>query len=392
MKKENGPMLEGIRVVDMSTVIFGPYCTQILADMGADVIKIEPAEGDSMRHSGSFVETPGMSGTHMTINRGKRSVTWDLRSEAGREAMHRLLQSSDVFIHNVRADGIARLGLDYDAVRQIRPDIIYVHCVGFGMSGPYASMQAYDDVIQAASGMASLLPRVDGDPNPRYFPMIIADKVSGLHAAYATLAALVHKLRAGEGQHVEVPMMEALTSFTLLEHLGERTFIPSIGNMLSPRVMNPKRKPARTKDGYIGITPYSDERWVAFFHAVGKSDVLEDPRLNSKALRTKHLDVMYELLAAVTPERTTDEWLAFLKKTGIPAMRVNDVEDLFDDPHLKAVGFFQDRIHPSEGKYVEVQPPVKFSARPKPRIEPAPRLGQHSDDLLAELGIAERTA
>lgn len=388
MKNENGRMLEGIRIVDMSTVIFGPYCTQILADMGADVIKVEPAEGDSMRHTSRVAKTPGMSGTHMTINRGKRSVTWDLRSEPGKKAIRRLLESSDVFIHNVRADGIARLGLDYEAVRRIRPDIIYVHCVGFGMSGPYASMPAYDDVIQAASGMASLLPRVDGDPNPRYFPMIVADKVSGLHGAYATLAALVHKLRTGEGQHVEVPMLEALTSFTLLEHLGERAFVPPLGGMLSARVMNPKRKPAPTKDGYIGITPYSDERWVAFFHAVGKSDVLEDPRLNSKAMRTSNIDVMYELLAEVTPERTTAEWLTFLKQAGIPAMRVNEMEDLFDDPHLKAVGFFQNRLHPSEGEYIEVQPPVKFSARPEPKIEPAPRLGQHNDDVLAELGIS----
>jgi crotonobetainyl-CoA:carnitine CoA-transferase CaiB-like acyl-CoA transferase len=390
MKQGNRPMLEGIRVADMSTAIFGPYCTQILADMGADVIKIEHGDGDSTRNIGSVAKTPGMGGLHMTINRGKRSVVWDLRSEAGREAMHRLLKSSDIFIHNVRADGIARLGLDYESVREICPDIIYVHCVGFGSSGPYASRQAYDDLIQAAAGMVSLLPKVDGNPNPRYLPMAIADKVSGLHAVYATLAALTHKLRTGEGQHVEVPMMETLTSFTLLEHLAERTFIPPIGGMLYPRQIHPKRQPARTRDGYISIAPYQDHRWIAYFNAVGRSEVLEDPRLNTKALRYENIGLMYDLVAEISPERTTEEWLALLHKAGVPAMRVNDVEDLLDDPHLQAVGHFQERDHPSEGKYVEVQPAVKFSAMPNPKLGPAPRFGQHTDSVLNELGLGDR--
>lgn len=390
MKEVNRPMLEGIRVVDMSTAIFGPYCTQILADMGADVIKVEHGVGDSTRNIGNVAKTPGMGGLHMTINRGKRSVVWDLHSEAGRDAMHSLLMSSDIFIHNVRADGIARLGLDYESVRKLCPEIIYIHCVGFGSAGPYASRQAYDDLIQAASGIASLLPKVDGNPSPRYLPMAIADKVSGLHAAYATLAALTHKLRTGEGQHVEVPMMEALASFTLLEHLAERTFVPPLGEMLYPRQIHPKRQPARTKDGYISIAPYQDHRWIAYFNAIGRRDVLEDPRLNTKELRYTNIGLMYDLIAEVSPERTTQEWLDLLHKAGVPAMRFNDVEDLLSDEHLTAVGLFQEREHPSEGKYIQVQPAVKFSARPNPDIKPAPRFGEHSDALLSELSLNVR--
>lgn len=221
--------LAGIRVADMTTVVFGPYCTQILADLGADVIKVEPAEGDSARNIGVPPKTPLMGPVHLRLNRGKRSVSWDMKTEAGKRAIRRLLETSDVFIHNIRPDAIDRLGLGYEAVKKLRPDIVYVHCTGFGLHGPYAGLQAYDDVIQAASGAVSLLPRVDGNPRPRYLPMLFADKVSGLHAVYATMAALIAKNRDGEGQHVEVPMFEAITSFNMLEHLCDATFVPPTG-------------------------------------------------------------------------------------------------------------------------------------------------------------------
>jgi len=247
--------LAGVRVADMTTVVFGPYCTQILADLGADVIKVEPAEGDSARNIGVPPKTPLMGPVHLRLNRGKRSVSWDMKSEKGKLAVRRLLETSDVFIHNIRPEAIDRLGLGFELVKKLRPDIVYVHCTGFGLGGPYAGLQAYDDVIQAASGAVSLLPRVDGNPRPRYLPMLFADKVSGLHAVYATMAALIAKNRDGEGQHVEVPMFEAITSFNMLEHLCDATFVPPTGNWGYPRQLDPVRQPMRTKDGYISIAP-----------------------------------------------------------------------------------------------------------------------------------------
>lgn len=235
--------LAGIRVADMSTVVFGPYCTRILADLGADVIKVEPAGGDNARLIGTPPKTPGMGPVHLRLNRGKRSVVWDQKTETGRAAMRRLLETCDVFLHNVRPDAIERAGLGYDEVRKIRPDVIYVHCTGFGLDGPYAGLQAYDDIIQAASGAAALLPRVDGNPQPRFLPMLYADKVSGLHAAYAALAAVIQRMRSGDGQYVEVPMFETIASFNLLEHLCDATFVPSTGQWGYPRQLDPTRQP-----------------------------------------------------------------------------------------------------------------------------------------------------
>lgn len=381
-------LLEGIRVADLSTVIFGPHCTQLLADMGADVIKVEPGTGDVFRYVGKPAKTRGMGPSHLTINRGKRSVNWDIRSPDGRRAVERLIETSDVVLHNIRADAVARLSLDYERVKAIRPDIIYVHCTGFGQEGPYADYPAYDDVIQAASGTASLLPRVDGNPNPRYLPMAIADKVCGLHAAYATLAAVIHRLRTGEGQHVEVPMFETMTSFTLLEHLAGRTFDPPNGPMCYRRQTNPQRQPAPTRDGYISIAPYVDERWVRFFQVAGHPEVLEDERLKDPRGRFENEELLYAKLNAVTPERTTAEWLDLLGEAGIAAMRVRDVEDLFDDPHLQAVNLLRRAEHPSEGGYIDVRPPVIFSARPTGAVRPAPRLGEHNDEMLRELGLS----
>ena len=213
-------LLEGIHVTDLTTVFFGPYCTQTLADLGAEVVKLEPADGDTARLVGNPPKTPGMGPVFMRLNRGKRNINWDLKSDAGREAMRRQLARSDVFIHNIRADAVDRLGLSYEAVKAIRPDIVYVHCTGFDQRGPYAALQAYDDIIQASTGLATLLPMADGNARPRFLPAAIADKVSGLHAVYGVLAAISHKLRTGEGQHVEVPMFESLVSFNTLEHLG----------------------------------------------------------------------------------------------------------------------------------------------------------------------------
>ncbi|PZQ22620.1 MAG: carnitine dehydratase [Sphingopyxis macrogoltabida] len=379
-------MLEGIRIADMSTVIFGPYATQILADMGADVVKIEPPEGDRTRSIGRHAKTRGMGVLHLTINRGKRSVNWDVRSDKGRAAIRKLIETSDVFIHNVRLDGVTRLGLDYESVRAIKPDIVYVHCTGFGQAGPYAPLAAYDDVIQASSGIASLLPRVTDDPAPRYLPMAIADKVSGMTAAYAVLGAIIHKLRTGEGQHVEVPMLESVAAFNLLEHMSGRTVEPRNGPMGYARQVDKERQPFPTSDGYISIAPYVDGNWVKLFTACGHGDILLDERLTDPVLRFKNGSLLNERLRDITPERTTAEWLDLCGGISVAAMRVNDLEELIDDPHLKAVDFLRLKQHPTEGGYYEVRPPVNFSARPDPEIGPAPLLGEHSDALLRELG------
>jgi crotonobetainyl-CoA:carnitine CoA-transferase CaiB-like acyl-CoA transferase len=380
-------LLEGIRIADMSTVIFGPYCTQLLADMGAEVIKVEPPKGDVNRGMGKPAKTRGMGEMHMTVNRGKRSVVWDLTKEPGKKAMRRLIETSDVFIHNVRGAAISRLGFGYEDVRKIRPDIVYVHCTGFGSSGPYGDLAAYDDVIQAASGIASLLPRVDGNPAPRYLPMAIADKVSGMTAAYATLAAIIHRLRTGEGQHVEIPMMESLVSFTLIEHLGGAVRIPPAGPTGYARQMDYKRQPFRTKDGYISIAPYTDERWLQLLEACGASDVLQDPLLSDPVLRFKNATLLNAKFHEISPQRTTQEWLDLCSQLSVGAMRVNDLEDLLEDPHLSAIGFFRPREHPTEGAYREVRPPVTFSARPNPEIAPAPHIGEHTAAVMLELGL-----
>ena len=380
-------MLEGLRIADLTTVFFGPYCTQTLADLGAEVIKVEPPEGDSSRIIGKPPKTPLMGPVHLRLNRGKRSVNWNLKSEAGREAMRRLIETSDIFIHNVRADAIARAGLSYEDVRTIRPDIIYVHCTGFDQRGPYAPLQAYDDIIQAASGIASLPPRVDGDPRPRYVPMAVADKVSSLHAAYAVLAAVIHRMRTGEGQLVEIPMFESTVSFSLVEHLCDKTFVPPTGPSCYYRQVDPTRQPMRTKDGYIAIAPYLDDRWVRFFHAAGRADVLEQPGINDTPSRRGNISRLYEIAASILPEKTTAEWLEILSVANVPAMRVNDIDDLFDDPHLQATGMFRQRTHPTEGEYIEVRPPVRFSAYAYGELDHAPTPGQHSAEVAQELGV-----
>jgi crotonobetainyl-CoA:carnitine CoA-transferase CaiB-like acyl-CoA transferase len=380
-------LLQGIRIADLTSVFFGPYATQTLADLGAEVIKIEPPEGDTSRLVGTPPVTPGMGPVYMRLNRGKRSVVWDLKSPQGKEAMHRLIASSDVFIHNIRTDAIDRVGLGYDAVRAIRPDIVYVHCTGFDERGPYAGLQAYDDIIQAATGSASLLSKVDGNPQPRYMPMAMADKVSGLHAVYATLAAVIHRLRTGEGQKVEVPMFESMASFNMLEHLCDKTFVPPTGPALYPRQIDPTRQPMKTRDGYISFAPYLDERWVRFFNAAGHPEVLLEERFIDKPTRRKNMSQMFEVMAEIAVERTTDEWLALCKDAHVPAMRVNQIDDLLDDPQLSASGLLRRRVHPTEGGYVEVGLPVQFSAYEYGELSHPASLGEHSDAVARELGV-----
>ena len=378
-------MLDGIRVVDLTSVIFGPYATQMLADMGADVIKVEPPTGDVSRYIGRARNLKSNGSTHLTVNRGKRSIVLDLKSDEDKQVMRDLIATADIFIHNIRGKAIEKLGLGYEDVKAIAPAIIYVHCTGFGQDGPYRDLQAYDDVIQAATGTTSLLPRVDGDPRPRYIPSLIADKVAGHYGAQAMLAALVHKLRTGEGQHVEVPMFESFTNFMLEDHLRDAALIPPIGPIGYPRQLDPGRQPFPTADGYISIVTYSDETMTRLFSLLGAPEVLAMPEFSTALARYKNATALYNHITRLTPAKTTVEWMDILISNGLPAMPVRDLADIFDDPHLIETGFFEERDHPTEGKYRQMTPPIRFSADPNREIGIAPSLGEHGDEIRNEL-------
>ncbi|HWW56133.1 MAG TPA: CoA transferase [Sphingopyxis sp.] len=379
-------MLSGIRIVDLTTVIFGPYATQMLADLGAEVIKVEtPGIGDVSRYLGNGVPDPTMGSIHLTVNRGKRSIALDLKNPEDSATLRDLLATADVFFHNVRGKAIARLGFDYEGCRAIKPDIIYVHGTGFGQDGPYADLQAYDDVIQAASGTTSLLPRVDGDPRPRYFPSLIADKVAGQFGAQAILAALVHKFRTGDGQEVQVPMFECFTSFMLVEHLRDDALDPPIGPAGYPRQLDPTRQPFPTRDGYLAIVPYTPESTARLMHLLGSDGLTETPGFEAAKAKGQHMPLVYSEIARKTPAKTTAEWLALFAAHDIPAMAVRDLQDIRDDPHLSATGFFRHRTHPDVGAFHEMQPPVKYGAMPPRDLGFAPRVDGDGDAIRGEL-------
>lgn len=375
------PMLEGVKVVDLTSVVFGPYTTQILADHGAEVIKVEPHIGDAFRYSLKPAKSRGMSPGHLSLNRGKKSVVLDLKSSEDAETMRKLIGDSDIFIHNVRDKAIQRLGLDYASVKALNPEIIYVHCVGFGSDGPYSELQAYDDVIQAATGTTSLLSRVDGNPEPRFFPSLIADKVAGLNGAYATLAAVIHKLRTGRGQFVEVPMFEAFAHFMLKEHLAGKTFNPPNGPACYSRQIDPSRQPFPTADGHIVIVPYTNKSWDAVYEVIGAPEFLDQEQFSTPIGRMKNQDALYQGLAARTPSRTTDQWLEALRPRNIPCMAVRDIEDILEDPHLTESGFLTEREHPTEGSYFELREASQYSDWTAAPADPAPLIGEHNEEI-----------
>ncbi|OWR01453.1 CaiB/BaiF CoA transferase family protein [Sphingopyxis witflariensis] len=379
-------ILSGIRIIDLTTVIFGPYATQMLADLGAEIIKVEaPGLGDVSRYLGNGIPDPTMGSIHLTVNRGKRSIALDLKNPEDAAVLRDLIATADVFFHNVRGRAIARLGFDYAGCQAIKPDIIYVHGTGFGQDGPYADLQAYDDVIQAATGTTSLLPRVDGDPRPRYLPSLIADKVAGHYGAQAILAALVHKLRTGEGQEVEVPMFECFASFMLTEHLCDATLDPPIGPAGYPRQLDATRQPFPTADGYLAIVPYTPDSTARLMALLGSADLLETAEFEAAKAARQHMPIIYSEIARKTPARTTAEWLELFAANDIPAMAVRDLQDIKGDPHLAATGFFRRRAHPDVGAYDEMQPPVKYSAAPPRDLGFAPRVDGDGAPIRAEI-------
>ncbi len=381
-----GP-LKGFKVVDMSTVVLGPLATVNLADLGAEVIKIENSEGntpgDVMRNAGDS-PTKQHGPIFAALNRNKKAIDLNIKNDADKAVLAALLEDADVFIHNVRMAGMERLGFGYEAVKAINPDIVYVHCAGFGTGGAYGHLQAYDDLIQAASGFAALSEQRDGG-RPTYAPSLVADKVSGLFAANATMAALLARAGGQGGQFVQVPMFECFTWFHMVENLWGETYIPGNGKMGYTRSITPQRRPYPTKDSYVAIVPYNDKQWARFFELGGRPGVYDDPRFSTYKERTKHTGELYALIEEVTAERTTQEWLELLTANDIPAMKYNRMADVLTDPHLTDVGFFEEREGAEIGRYRSMKHPVHYAGTPASVYADPPRLDGDGDEIRAAL-------
>lgn len=380
-----GP-LQGLRVIELTSVVLGPWACQILADMGAEVIKVESPSGDSNRTLGPE-RHPGMAALFLSCNRNKRGVVLDLKMPEGRAALLRLIATADVFLHNNRPQAMARLGLDYESIRNLNPRLIYCGAYGYSKRGPYGDRGALDDSIQAVSGIAHLSSMVQGEP--RYLPTIVADKTTAITAVYAVLAALYHRERSGAGQELEVPMFETMVNFVMAEHLWGRAFVPPIGTAGYTRLMSRHRQPYRTLDGYIAVLPYLNAHWEKFCTLVDRRDLLEDPRFTTLADRVRNIDDTYSQTGMILATRTTADWLALFESSGVPASRVNTLEDLGDDPHLQATGFWQQVDHPSEGRLNVAGFPVNFAATPADVTRRhAPRQGEHTAEVLGEAGFS----
>lgn len=385
--------LAGLRVVDLTSVVFGSYATQILGDLGADVIKIESphgareAGGDIMRWAGKTPPgaAPGLGPIFMATNRNKRSALIDLATPEGRALLHDLVGTADFFVTTVRTPALEKIGADRATLMALAPGLIYLHGTGFASDGPDAGKPAYDDLIQARSGLADLLSRVDGDATPRFLPSLLGDKVSGLFLAQAALAGLAHKLRTGEGQFIEVPMLECLTSFNLLEHQFGHVFDPPVGPMGYSRITTHERRPYPTSDGFVCILPYTDAHWRRFFEVCGvEASVRDDPRFADYRTRQAHASTLHALVAALTVKQPTRHWIERLEGLQIPVARINRLEDLAADPQLAGAGFFAPLQHPHAGAYVATRPPIRFEKSPcSLRLHP-PLLGEHTAELRAE--------
>ena len=380
--------LDGIRVVEMTSVVLGPYACQILGDLGADVIKIEPPGGDTNRHLGPYRTHDDMASLYLTCNRNKRSVVLDLKSERGKAAAMKLIEEADVLVHNFRPGAMQRLGFDYEQVRAVNPAIVYCATYGYSKQGPYGAKGALDDSIQAASGIAVLQSMVEGEP--RYLPTVVADKTTGLMVVQAVLAALFHRERTGQGQEIEVPMFESMASWVMVEHLWGQSFEPPIGKAGYVRLMAKHRRPYRTADGkYLAVLPYWDAHWKTFCEIGGQPELADDPRFDSMANRLKNIDQSYAETGKIIATRTREEWIDLLGETNVPMMVVNTLDELVHDPHLEATGFWQLHEHPEEGTLRMASSPMHFSETPASIRRLPPRLGEHSREVLREAGLDE---
>jgi crotonobetainyl-CoA:carnitine CoA-transferase CaiB-like acyl-CoA transferase len=382
----SGP-LDGVRVLDLTTVVMGPYATQILADLGADVIKLEPPEGDITRDNAPM-RSRRMGHIFMNANRNKRSVVLDLKAPAGRDACLAIATSVDVLVYNIRPQAMARLRLAYDDLRAANPRIIYVGAFGYSQRGPYAAKPAYDDLIQGAVGLPWLAREASAE-SPRYVPVVLADRSVGLHIVNAVCAALYHREKTGRGQRVDVPMFESLLQTVLGEHLGGYTYLPPVGEPGYRRMLAKDRRPYQTKDGYVCILVYNDKQWRAFFDLIGRSELASDPRYATHEARSRDFTVGYELVAAEMKKRSSDEWIAALEAADIPVQRMNSLDDIVADPHLAAIGYFPEVEHPTEGRIRAMAVPSEWSDSAPEYRRHAPRLGEHTREVLREAGVAE---
>ena len=382
MTKPSGP-LAGIKVLDITSVLYGPYASQTLGDWGAEVIKIEPPTGDTWRYSGQF-RNRGMSGQFMAVNRNKRSLALDLKQPDGKAVLQRLIATADVLLTNIRPAALARLGFGYEACQEINPRLVYAAATGFGQDGPWAARPAFDEVIQASSGFASAM---GSDDEPAFVPSLVADKICGLTIVGAVSAALVHRERTGKGQMVEVPMLETITAFNSIEMLGGHAFDPPIGPAGYKRMK--ERRPVRTRDGWLTMLPYSGENWCTFFETVGHPECIEQFAVRDAVSRAKNIDRIYDKMAEIAITRTTAEWEELLLRIDVPHAAFAKITEIADQPHLKAVGMIATLDHPSEGKIRQARPSARFSDTPAEIRRMPPRLGEHSRAILLEAGFTE---
>ncbi len=385
MTMPTGP-LAGIRVIDVTTVVLGPFCSQTLGDMGADVIKVEPPAGDDTRMIGPS-RTAAMGSYFANLNRNKRSLALDLKKPAPREALLRLVETADVFVHNMRVGAAQRLGLDYETLSARNPRLIYASASGFRKGSSMQEFPAYDDLIQGVSGVAALNAGPDGAP--RYFPSVLVDKLTGVQLASMIGMALFHRERTGEGQEIHLPMMETILSFMLVEHLSHGTLGEPEKGLGYPRMLTPHRRPYRTKDGYISVIAHSNAQWGKLFEAMCVPELIEDPRFNSVQARSANIDAVYATLTEGMTQRTTAEWIAELRAADIPCGKANALNELFDDPYLTETNYFEPYDHPIEGGVVVPAIPARFSASPPNVHRLWPRLGEHTREILREAGCGD---
>ena len=381
----SGP-LHGVRVLDLTTVVMGPYATQILGDFGADVIKVEPPDGDVMRYAWPF-RNPGMGSIFLNTNRNKRSVVLDLKRPAAHAACMTLARKSDVLVYNIRPQAMARLHLSYEEVRAVNEKIIYVGCFGFSQRGPYAGKAAYDEIIQGAAGIPWLLKR-QGASEPRYAPLIIADRSVGQQVASAVGAALYRREKTGKGQRIDVPMFEHLLQMILGDHLGGHTFEPQHGESGYHRILAPDRRPYETKDGYVCALIYNDRHWKAFFDLIGRPEMMQSEKYTDHETRSKHYAEVYAFVASELKRRTTAEWVEVFERADIPVQHMNSIDDIVSDPHLAAIGYLRAVEHPSEGRLKSLAVPSEWSESSPEYRRHAPRLGEHTREVLLEAGLA----
>jgi crotonobetainyl-CoA:carnitine CoA-transferase CaiB-like acyl-CoA transferase len=382
-------LLKGARIVDLTTTFLGPYATQLLGDMGADVVKVEPLDGDVGRYPRPN-RAPDMGAGFMNANRNKRSIAIDLKAPEGRAILLKLIARADAVVHNMRVKAAERLGLSYDALKALNPGLVHAFAPGFGQDGPNADEPAYDDIIQAMTGLASL--NADADGNPRFVPSIVADKTVGLHLAFAVACGLAQRFKTGEGASIEVPMFESMIAFLMVEHLSARSFVPPQGKAGYERMLAKNRRPYRTKDGYVAIMPYTSQQWARFLECVGRADLLQQEWVKDPVQRSANVDALYQMIIDAAPTRTTAEWVALMKARDIPCGPVNGLEDLFTEPHAAAVGLFEPVAHPTEGALTQTRSPFRVGSAERRPDRPAPNLGDSTEAILAEAGISPAEA